>query len=164
MTRTSGATRSSWLAMWAAFSAAPVVYLVVALQIVGSVPASPALPMLRLLLALLALPVLGAGIVMMQRAGRARTDAPLVGLLSPGEAVAEPRAFQAAFVIATALVESVAIYGFLLIFLGGTVTDYLPFGGAALLVLLAVGLPAGLRYWSERAGSAPQPGGARPIE
>lgn len=156
--------RDPWFAILMAFCAAPVAYFVIARQLEGGMDASPALPALRPAFGALALAQLAAGAFLLVRAPRARTGAPpaaaSVALPDVG-GPAEPQAFQAAFVVASALVESCAILGFVLVVLGAPANDYVPFGLGTLAVLLGVGLPSGLRYWSAR--EAVDSGGVPPI-
>lgn len=150
MTATVVPAKPQWLVLWAAFTAAPVVYYVVATTVAGTVTAPPGLPMFRMLLGALALLELAAGAFLMTRATRARSDVPAPVAFFGGETLAEPQAFQVAFIVAAALVEACAIMGFVLVFLGAPALEYLPFGAGTLAVMLGIALPTGLGYWSER--------------
>jgi hypothetical protein len=164
MSSTGMEAKPRWFVLWAAFTAAPVIYGVVAMLVAPTLPAaSPLLPVLRLAFAGLALVQLVSGTFLMTRASRAVYGAPGPAAPPEGPALAEPLAFQKAFIVATAFVESCAIYGFVLVFLGAPVLEYLPFGAATVAVMIAVGLPTGLRYWGERESMSPGSGGAPPI-
>ena len=64
-------------------------------------------------------------------------------------ALPRPEIFQRQSLVSLVLAETCAVVGFVYcISQGGSVSDYLPFGGAALLVMGAVCLPKGLAYWS----------------
>jgi len=151
-----------WLILWVAFTAAPVLYYVVGALVGGPAPAVPQLPLVRLVLTLLATVEVVAGGFLMTRAPRARAGVQGFGAFFGGTEPAAPAAFQLAFLIAASLVEACAILGFVLLFLGATLAEYLPFGAASLGVMLAVALPTGMRYWSEvervRTGGSPSVG------
>lgn len=143
-------SKSTWFVLWAAFTAAPVIYFVVGMQVAGSVRPSAALPTLRIAFAALALVTLAAGTFLLTRTARARPGALGAATFFGGEQLAPPVAFQQAFVVATALVEACSIYGFVLLFLGAPALEYLPFGAGTMGVMIGLALPVGLRYWSER--------------
>lgn len=144
------ARRRLWFVMWAAFTAAPVIYYVVANLVAGGVAASPALATFRLAFAGLALVSLAGGGFLMTRAPRMRSDVQGLAGFFRGDALAKPEAFQTGFVVATAWVEACAIYGFVLVFLGARPLEYVPFGAGSIAVMLAVALPVGRNYWAER--------------
>ncbi len=150
-----------WLILWAAFTVAPVLYYVIGALIGGPAPATSQLPLIRLAATLLATVDVVAGGYLMTRAPRARL-AQGFGAFFGSTEPARPEAFQLAFVIAASLVEACAVIGFVLLFLGAALAEYLPFGAASLGVMLAVGLPSGMRYWSEvervRSGEPPTNG------
>lgn len=149
METTTEARRGIWLVLWAAFTVAPVLYYIVGAMI-GETPANPELlRSLRPAFAAFAIVQLAAGAYLLTRAPRARSDVQGLGALLGGESLATPEAFQTGFVVATALVESAAILGFVLHFLGAPLFEYLPYGAGSLAVMLAIGLPSGLGYWSE---------------
>ncbi len=154
--------RTTWLVIWAAMTAATVVYYFVGAQVAGTVASTPSLASLRFALSILAPVELLAGAVLLSRAGRARADATGLAMFLGGDAPPPPRVFQVAWIIGAAMVEACAIMGFVLIFLGAPLTNYLPFGLASLAVMLGVGLPTGLRYWSEWEQAQARGGG--PIE
>lgn len=142
--------RATWFVLWAAFTAAPAVYYVVVALVAGSATAVPANDLLRPAFAALALVQLAGGAFLLTRAPRMRGGEPGLAGFFGSETLATPAAFQLGFVVATALVEACAVLGFVLVFLGGKLADYVPFGAASLAVMLAIALPTGLRYWDAR--------------
>ena len=82
----------------------------------------------------------------------------------PGELM-EPTTFQVLSMVSLALAEAACILGFVQAFLYRTpVRDYVPFGLASLVVIVADTIPVGLRYWRERERRQ-QPASARaPLE
>lgn len=151
----------TWFVIWAAFTVAPVIYFVVASLVAGTVAASPSLGTFRLAFAALALVDLAGGAFLLTRAPRMRSDIQGLAAFFGGEALAEPAAFQLGFILATAWVEACAIFGFVLVFLGAPASEYLPYGAGAFAVMVAVALPVGRNYWSERERA--DAGGAGPI-
>jgi hypothetical protein len=139
-------TRRTWLVVWAALAAAPIVYAVLAQQIqVAS--QSETFPLLRT--AFIGLSALGfiAASFLMARAGS-------VGGWPPGPPASPntpdlvaPAVFQLRSVIAMALFESIAIYGFVLVFLGGPRLEILPWSAVSFMGLVGIALPNGLAYW-----------------
>jgi hypothetical protein len=154
--------KGTWMVVWAAFTAAPVVYLVIGTQVAGQVAPSTSLPLLRAVFMTLASTALLAGAFLLTRVPRARADAQGLAALFGSDTLAEPVVFQQAFIVTTAMVESCSLYGFILVFLGAPVAEYLPFGAGTVAVMLGVALPTGLRYWSER--ERLDLGSAEPIE
>lgn len=140
--------RESWLVILFAMTAAPVAYYFVAGAVAEGIPDSPVYAMLLPVFSALALAELVLGAFVLSRAPRAGAGG-LPALLAGAE-LATPRAFQAASVIGMALAEACAILGFVLVFVGGPVYMYVPFGAATVSVMLAVALPSGLGYWRER--------------
>lgn len=161
MERTAKPGRRTWFVLWAAFTAAPVVYYVVSTFVAGTATAAPSLATLRLAFAALALVQLSGGAYLLTRAPRMRSDLPGLGGFFGNDALATPAAFQLGFVVATAFVEACAVLGFVLVFLGAPPAEYIPYGAASLAVMVAVALPAGLGYWNER--ERVDAGGAGPI-
>lgn len=72
----------------------------------------------------------------------------------PSEAP-DARAFFPRSVGALALAEAAAILGLVLVFAGGSRSDFLLLGALALLVDFAIILPAGLAFFSNRTGNRP---------
>ena len=65
-------------------------------------------------------------------------------------------------VIAMGLFESVAIYGWVLTFLGAPPSQVWYWGGASVALQIAIALPTGLGYWREwEREAAGAPGGTR---
>lgn len=152
--------RESWLVILFAMTAAPVVYYFVAGAVAEGIPDSPVYAMLLPAFGMLAAVELALGAFVLSRAPRAGSGG-LPALLAGAE-LATPQAFQTASVIGMALAEACAILGFVLVFVGGPVYMYVPFGAASVAVMLAVGLPAGLGYWRDRAQADAE--GRAPIE
>lgn len=149
--------RSTWLMVTASLTVAPIIYGFVGLQVAGAADPSPILPTLRLVAFPVAAVLLLVGAIVIRRAPRAGVSDAATG---PAGALAAPAQFNLMFLIGCGMFESSAVIGFLMIFLGGSLRDYVPLGAATLAAMLAVALPTGLRYWSERerldsGGSAP---------
>ena len=153
-----------WVVQLGAFTVAPFVYFVLGTQVARSIVASPSLPLLRNVFRVLAPLALAAGGFLLVRAPRARGDVQGLAAFFGGAELATPVAFRTAFTIATALVESCSIYGFVLLFLGAPLPEYLPYGAGTIAMLLAGAIPTGLRYWSELEGGGIRAGGSPPIE
>ncbi len=149
MERTAMPSRATWFVIWAAFTAAPVVYYVVGSFVAGTAAVSPSLAVLRPAFAALALVQLSGGAFLLTRAPRMRGGEPGLTGFFGSDSLATPQAFQLGFVVAMALVEACAILGFVLVFIGGSLLEYVLFGAASLAVMLAIALPSGLGYWSE---------------
>ena len=139
--------RTSWLIIVGALTVAPVMYVVVANLIsAGARPvASPDHDTLRRVFAPLAgLMLVGSRVWLARRAGDDR-DA------RTGEAVPLPPAqYQLQSIIAAALAESCAIYGFILFMLGGSIRQLMVFAAGSLITMALVVIPHGLAYWSRR--------------
>ena len=146
--------RQTWLIIWGALTVAPAFYYVVGTLIVGGASPVPQLPMLRVAFWVIALVELVVGGFLMTRAPRAREGVQGLAAFFGAEGPATPGAFQLGFIIGATLVEACAILGFVLLFLGAPIGEYLPFGAASVAVMVAVGLPTGLRYWRELDGVA----------
>lgn len=149
MNTNAGPKREGWLVILFAMTAAPFVYYGIAGAVAASIPDSPVYAALLPIFSVLALAELVLGAFVLSRAPRAGSGG-LPALLAGAE-LATPQAFQTASVIGMALAEACAILGFVLVFVGGPVYMYVPFGAASVAVMLAVGLPAGLGYWRDRA-------------
>ena len=149
MATSTGPRRESWLVLLFAMTAAPVVYYGVAGAVAGGMADSPVYAALLPVFSVLALAELALGAFVLSRAPRAGSGG-LPALLAGAE-LATPQAFQTASVIGMALTEACAILGFVLVLVGGPLYMYVPFGAASVAMMLAVGLPAGLGYWRERA-------------
>jgi hypothetical protein len=147
---TTKAAARVWFVIWAAGAAAPIIYGVVTLFTAAGVMVSPELPTLRLALYAFGLVDLVAGGFLITRAPRMRSDVSGFAAFMGGDALAEPFAFQRGFILGMSLVQSCAVFGFVFTFLGGRPLEYVPFGAGALAVMVAVGLPVGRNYWSER--------------
>jgi len=150
MEGTAKPSRATWFVLWAAFTAAPILYGFVATFVAGTVTVAPTLATMRLAFAALALVQVAGGAFLLTRAPRMRGGEPGLAGFFGNDSLATPEAFQLGFVVATALVEACAVLGFVLVFFGGSVIEYVPFGIASVAVMVAVGLPTGLRYWDAR--------------
>ena len=73
----------------------------------------------------------------------------------PGEAPPDAKAFFGRSVAALALAEAAAILGLVLVFVGGSRSDFLLLGMLALLVDFAIILPAGLAFFGMRTENRP---------
>ena len=139
--------RTSWLILTGALTAAPVMYVVVAslISAEGRPVAGPDFQTFRVVFSALAVVMLVASrLWLARRAGDGRDT-------RTGEAVPLPPAqYQLQSLIAAALAESCAIYGFILFMLGGSIRQLMAFAAGSLLTLALVVLPHGLAYWSRR--------------
>ncbi len=142
--------RAIWFVIWASLTAAPVIYFVVARIVATETPTAASLPLLRTVFGAIAVIELLAGALLVTRTPNARSDPNALASFFGGTALAEPVAFQRAFVLATALIEACAILGFVLVFLGASPLEYAWYGAASMAVMLGIALPTGLRYWGER--------------
>lgn len=140
-------SRQLWLVIWVALTAAPVGYAVIAQVVPVSAEPSALLPSLRLAFIGLAVVAFGAGTFVMSRATTPGGWPP--GAPPPAHApdLAAPAVFQTRSVIAMALFESVAVYGFVLFMLGGPALQVFPSSAASIAGMVGVVLPAGLAYW-----------------
>lgn len=133
--------RRSWMVIVLAFALSTVFYAVVGSVFATSASRGPAptfLPALRWALYVAGAVALGAGILFFSRAVAAER-------LAPGD-------FQVRTIVSLALCESAAVFGIVLVFLGGTLSDYLPPGIAVVAVIAAYVLPRGLDYWRRLEG------------
>ena len=153
-----------WFIQCASLTIAPAIYYVVGTQVARSIVATPSLPMLRTVFRVLAPLGLIAGGFLLTRAPRARADVGGLAAFFGGEEPATPVAFQTAFIIASAMVGSCSIYGFVLLLLGAPLGEYLPYGAGTIAILLAIAMPKGLRYWAEHERGSIRAGGSSPIE
>jgi hypothetical protein len=143
----SQANRSSWLLTTLSLTAAPIIYYVVGMQIEYDADPPAMLPMYRIVAMSLAATLLAVGSVIIRRAPRAGVaETPA----DPRSALAAPERFTVQFLVGAAAVEMSAVLGFVLVAMGAPLGVYIPYGVGTLLAMLAVALPVGLRYWSER--------------
>jgi hypothetical protein len=139
-------SRQVWLIMWGALTAAPVIYVVLAQVIAAPAEPSASLPLLRTAFVGLAVVAFGAGTFLISRAAGPEGFPP--GPTAPGAPdLAAPATFQLRSIVAMALIESVAVYGFVLFMLGGSRLQVLPCAAASIAGMVGVVLPAGLAYW-----------------
>jgi hypothetical protein len=140
-------TRQVWLVVWGALAAAPIAYAVIAQQVQVTTPPPGNLPLLRM--AFLAVAALGfvAGSLLMSRAGTPGGFPPAPPASPDTPDLVAPATFQLRSIIAMALFESVAIYGFVLVMLGGPPLLVLPWSATSLVGLVGIALPNGLAYW-----------------
>jgi hypothetical protein len=142
-----GDSRLSWLVLFGAMASSVLVYGAVAF--VFGRPGEPpeATRPLRMALwgvALAALLVAQRLIVPFRKADAGDPAAP-----------PDAKAFFGRSVAALALAEAAAIVGLVLVFVGGSRSDFLLLGTLALLVDFAIILPAGLAVFTKRAESRP---------
>ena len=164
LTPTPAPTRPMWLVIWGALTLAPVVYTALA-QVIATPQGRPAtFDTMRLAFIGLAVLQFVAGSVLMAKAaspGGPPAPAPPAGAASPTNAreIAAPAAFQTRSIIAMALFESIAIYGWVLFLLGAPRAQILPWSAASIAGLVAIVLPSGLAYWRrwEMAASGTKP-------
>lgn len=142
--------RFIWFVLWGAFTLAPLVYSFVGLSVAGHSPAAPSLPLFQAVFPWLAVLQIVSGSVVMHRAKGANRSGVMPAMLLGGDVLSEPADFQTRFIIGAAMIEACAIEGFILLFLGAPLSNYPMFGGAALAVMLTVGLSSGLAYWRAR--------------
>jgi hypothetical protein len=141
------ANRTTWLIITGALAIAPVMYVVVAWLIAQDGPpvAGPDYPTFRIVCATLAIASIVASRVVLLGLGRDRPD-PRTGEPVPIEAAR----YQLHSLLAAALAESCAIYGFVLFLLGGPIRLLAVFAAGSLLAIAAFVIPHGLAYWERR--------------
>lgn len=140
-------TRQAWLMIWGSLALAPIAYAFIAQQVQVTTPRSETFPLLRMVF--LGMGVLGfvAGSFLMSRAGTAGGFPPAPPASANTPDLAAPATFQLRSIIAMALFESVALYGFVLVFLGGPPLEILPWCATSFVGLVGIALPNGLAYW-----------------
>lgn len=140
-------TRQVWLVIWGALTTAPIAYAVLAQQIEVTTTPPETFPMLRMVFVGMAVLGFVAGSFLMSRAGSAAGFPPAPPASPNTPDLVAPTAFQLRSVVAMALFESVAIYGFVLVFLGGPPLHILPWSATSFVGLVGIALPNGLAYW-----------------
>ena len=154
-------TRSVWLVVCGALCAAPILYGVLAPMVAPDVQPAPTLALMRTAFAGAATLGFLLATYLMRRVARAADPGQGLFALRPEGELATPAAFQLRSIFAMALFESVAIFGFVLVFLGAPPEQAWVWSAASFAGMVGIALPAGLAYWREleRAGQ----GGAAPI-
>lgn len=138
----------NWLAIFGAMSASVLVYGGVAFVFGRSgEPPETARP--------LRMALWGAALVALFAAQR--LIAPYRKALAGGPGMPRPdtRSFFGRSIVALALAEAAAILGLVLVFSGGSLSDFLLLGMLALLVDFAVILPAGLAFFARGSENRP---------
>lgn len=140
-------TRQLWLVIWGVLTVAPIGYAVIA-QLIEA-PLEPATMWSTLRAVFFGMSALAfvAATFLMSRAADAGGWPPGASGPSHTPDLAPPATFQVRSLIAMALFESIAIYGFVLVLLGGPRLHILPWTAASGAGLLAIVLPKGLAYW-----------------
>jgi hypothetical protein len=147
-------SRQLWLIIWGALTLAPIVYVIVGSQMMhqGEPPAMLA-TMRMAFLGLSALAFL-AGSFVMSRAASPGGFPRAQDAASSGSDIATPAQFQTRSVIAMAFFESISVYGFVLLTMGGQPLQNLPWSAASVAAMLGIVLPSGLSYWRRWEDSA----------
>ena len=140
-------SRQVWLTIWGALALAPIAYTIIAQQVAVTTPPSETLPLLRMVFLPVAALGFVAGSFLMSRAGTPGGFPPAPPASPDTPDLVAPASFQLRSVIAMALFESVAIYGFVLVFLGAPPLHILPWSATSFVGLVGIALPNGLAYW-----------------
>ncbi len=139
-------SRPLWLVVWGALTAAPVIYSALAPQLARPEPAE-IFPTMRAVLVAVAAACFALGAFVMSRAGRPGGWPPAPpGTASAGD-LAAPQVFQLRSIVAMALFECSSVFGFVLVGLGMSALEILPWAAATVVGMLAIVLPNGLAYW-----------------
>jgi len=126
-----------WMTVWFALILGAVAYVWLAPQVAAALAPSPALPLLRPVL--VAVATLAALVGSWLVSGAARRAGDLVS----------PQRFQARSVAGMALIESVAVSGFVATLLGDPPGRQWWWSACSVALLVGVALPVGLTYWRE---------------
>jgi hypothetical protein len=138
----------NWLFLFGALTSSVLVYAVLAFVFGGAGEPPESSRPLRMALWGVALVALFAAQRLMAPFRRALAE-------SPGTPSPDPKAFFGKSVVALALAEGAAIAGLVLVFAGGSRSDFLFLGALALLVDFAIILPAGLGVFARSAEKGP---------
>ena len=153
-------SRRLWLIVWGALTLAAVMYSVIAQMLGGAKQAPATFETMRTVFVGLAAAAFAAGTFVMSRAGSPGGWPPGLPPSPQSPDLAPAVTFQTRTIIAMALFESIAIYGFILVTMGGPPMQILPWSAATIVGMLGVVLPQGLSYWrraedAERSGRSP---------
>ena len=154
--------RRMWLIVWVGLTLAPLIYYYAGSMMTPDAIDPAQIARFHARARVFAALQLLLGAFLFTRARRASLGPSGFARLLGGEGLATPADFQTRFIIASALVEACAIWGFVLRAMGAPIQDYVPFGGATFGVFLLLGLPTGLSYW--RARKMADQGGSSAIE
>jgi hypothetical protein len=150
MSQTPTSPRAQWFVLFASLAGAVVLYGFVAYSLAASRTSVAENPLpVPLAYAIAGAALLAAVIWVRVRLSVPRSDTLSGGPPSASYALLTAARFKVESLVAMALAEVAAVVGFARVALGAPWTEYLPFGLASFLVLVAVVLPAGLSYWSE---------------
>jgi hypothetical protein len=126
-----------WMTVWSALILGALAYVWLAPQVMASRGPSAALPGLRPILVAVATLAALIGSWLVSAAARHAGD------------LASPQRFQARSVAGMALIESVAVLGFVATLLGDPPGRLWWWSACSVALLVGVALPAGLAYWRE---------------
>ena len=140
--------RLTWFLIWGAVTVAPILYPIMARFVAAGVKPSPGLSASRVAFMACAAVAFTLGSFWIRRAPRAVMGAGILKQSPEGE-LAPPAVFQLHSIIAMALIESVSVYGCVLVLLGAPPDQSWLWSTVSVAGMVGLVLPVGLSYWLE---------------